>query len=120
MDLILADANGVEERVIECDYDIDCGSTNDYQLTISYDMWRDDIQKGKRVYIPGTEYGGIVKRIQTSTETNLIYINGYTWRGVLSKAILSPDTGQNYFSVSGELNACINTVISRMGTDMLH
>lgn len=111
MDLILASADGTEERVLFCDFDIDIGETNDFQLTLSYDMWNDDIQIGKRVYVPGTEYGGIIRAIETNTETNLIYVKGYTWRGQLMKWIILPSPGAAYYKVSGDLNECIYWVI---------
>lgn len=120
MDLILATAEGIEECYLDCDYDIDVGSTNDFQLTFSYASWDNRIAIGKRVYVPNTEYGGIIKDIVTATETDTINVKGYTWRGYLMKWIIEPYSGMDYMTVSGELNACINQVLSRRNVPLFN
>ena len=115
MDLILATANGQEECVLPYDMDLDLGGTNDFQLTASYASWDDRIQIGKKIYIPGTEYGGIIKNISSATNTGNIFLKGYTWRGYLAKRIISPPSGQDYRTVSGELNTIIGTLVNIPG-----
>lgn len=114
MDLILATSGGQEECYLDCNYDIDIGSTNDFQLTFSYPSWDDRVKIGKMVYVPGTEYGGIIKAIDTSTETDIINVKGYTWRGYLQKRIIEPLDGMDYYVASGELNECIASVLNRI------
>ena len=115
MDLILATANGQEECVLPYDMDLDLGGTNDFQLTASYASWDERIKIGKKIYIPGTEYGGIIKNISSATNTGNIFLKGYTWRGYLAKRIISPPSGQDYYIASGELNTIIRNLVSIPG-----
>lgn len=111
MELILADQNGFEIRRIWEDVDFDIGGTNDFQISIPYSAYQTDLTYGARVYVPGTEYGGIVQEIAGETENDLIFARGYTWRGYLEKRIIQPPAGADYRIVSGELNAVIAAVI---------
>lgn len=112
MDLILADKNRKEIRLLqEADADIDIGDTNDFQFTFSVDHWMGDIQTGCYAYIPGTEFGGPVGELMSSTAENRIYICGDTWRGMLAKKIIEPPAGQDYKTVSGELNTVIASLV---------
>jgi len=115
MDLILADASGAEECVLDYDFDMDIGKTNDFEISLSYGTWDDRLQMGKRVYIPDTEYGGIIKRIDTSTNTEEIKLKGYLWRGYLMKRIVIPSSGADYFYGTGDLNEVIGQIVSIPG-----
>lgn len=111
MDLILATADGREERVMPEDIDLDCGSTNDFQVNVRYAAWTGDIEIGKLLYVPGTEYGGIVKDIESSTKTDMISAKGFTWRGYLDKRYIIPPVGQDYYIASGELHDIMRELI---------
>lgn len=111
MDLILATADGQEVRILPYDFDIDLGGTNDFQIELSYASWDDRIEIGKRVYIPETEYGGIIKSISSATNTGNIFLKGYTWRGYLDKRVIRPPEGEDYYIASGELNSIISALV---------
>ena len=111
MDLILADANGREERVITENIDLNIGDTNDFEIRIPYAAWRGDLTFGKRIYVPRTEYGGIIGKVISATNTDEIKVCGYTWRGYLDKRIIVPPSGQDYYKASGDLNAVLNGLI---------
>lgn len=116
MDVILADKNRKEIRLLqEADADIDIGDTNDFQFTFSLDNWTCDIQIGCYVYVPGTEFGGLVGELESSTAENQIYVRGDCWRGMLAKKIIEPPSGQDYKTVSGELNTVIATLVADVG-----
>lgn len=115
MDLILADANGREERVIVEDIDLNIGDTNDFEIRIPLAAWTGDLTFGKRIYIPGTEYGGIIGKVISATNTDEIRICGYTWRGYLGKRIIVPPAGQDYYIASGDFNTILNNLISVPG-----
>lgn len=115
MDLILATPDGQEERVIDENLDLDVGSTNDFVLYASYGTWKGDLQIGKRIYIPGTEYGGIIKGIKSATNTGSITVSGITWRGYLSRRIIVPPAGQDYYIGTGDLNAVIQRLVDIPG-----
>lgn len=111
MDMILANATGQEEKYIDNDLDIEIGSGNTFEVSMPYSDWNGDFAFGKYVYEPGTEHGGIIKDIETSTLTERICVRGYTWRGYLTHRIIEPPAGEDYLTVSGELNSVIAEVI---------
>lgn len=115
MDMILATADGQEIQVLDYDFDLDLGGTNDFQINATYASWSDQIEIGRKVYIPGTEYGGIIKNISSATETGSIALKGYTWRGYLDKRIIRPASGNDYYIATGELNQVLRNLISIPG-----
>lgn len=112
MDLILATADGREERVLDEDLDLDIGKTDDFVLYASYGTWLGDLAIDKLLYIPDTEYGGVIKRIKTATNTGNIDVKGYTWRGYLAHRIIQPPSGSDYYTASGELNSIISNLVN--------
>lgn len=64
-----------------------------------------------QVFIPGTEFGGIVKDVTSLTKSKTVKFMGDTWRGMLSKKIISPPLGQDYLTVSGELNEVVRKLL---------
>lgn len=111
MDLILARADGQEERMLPFDFDFDLGGENDFQIKLTYASWDDRLTIGARVYVPGTEFGGIIKKISSATKTGNIFLDGFSWRGYLAHRIIRPASGQDYRIVSGELNAIISELV---------
>lgn len=103
-DMILASAGGAEERVVTDPYDIEIGTENTFELSIPVTDWAGDLAFGKRLYIPGTEYGGIIKCIASDTSKETVFVRGYTWRGYLSKKFV-------HGTYSGELNQIIGEML---------
>lgn len=92
--------------------DIDLGSTNDFEMELDADVWDESmLDWGYRVYIPGTEYGGLLEDRKTSTKSNTVTWIGYTWRGLLSQKIIEPPAGESHKVVSGEANQIIGDII---------
>ena len=84
--------------------DLDLGDTNDFELQIDASIWSPERYSWRnRIYIPGTEYGGLLEEQQTSTKDNRITWRGYTWRGLLSQKLIYPPGGQTHLTVSGTL-----------------
>lgn len=112
-EVIIATAAGVELRsMLYSEYDFEIGDEeNSFLITCPRAEW-ESVPDGARVYIPGTEYGGIYKRLETSTKTNTVAVGGYTWRGLLQNQILCPPSGSNYATDSGELNDIIGTRVA--------
>lgn len=112
MDMILARADGYEEAVIPYDVDIEVGEENTFEIGIPAEEWSGEYAVGKMAYITGTEFGGIIGGYRSQHDPEMIYAEGYTWRGLLSKKIISPRSGQDYYTISGDLNAAIGTLIA--------
>lgn len=107
-DVIVADANGVELRsILYQKFDFEIGDDeNTFLITCNRSEW-ESVPDGARVYIPGTEYGGIYKRLEADTKENTASIGGYTWRGMMQNRIIVPPSGSDYANDSGEINAVI-------------
>ena len=92
--------------------DMDIGSTNDFKMEISYPVWKKQSFNYKEyIFIPGTEFGGIITNIESTTRTKTVNVGGYTWRGLLSKKIVQPPDNENYLILNGELNEVIRSLI---------
>lgn len=122
MELILATSDGREERSVFDNIDFEIGGessemgqgANTFELTLSYPDWDGSYKIGKRIYEPNTEHGGIIKDIEGATNTDMIYVRGYTWRGYLAHRIIEPPAGSDYKTVSGELNSVISSLVGNM------
>ena len=110
--MILLDANLHEVGDIECDIDVEVGtsedSTNDFELESNVLFSRDTAG----FYIPGTEIGGLIEYTKDWTDQDVTKLKGYTWRGLMSKSIIMPPSGSNYKVVSGEANSIIASMLS--------
>ena len=110
MDLIYMDKNGIEKGVLRnYSLDLDCGDTNDFQIAVG--IYNNVLSHTDRFYIENTEYGGIIDSVKADTRNLKIYYSGRTWRGILSKKIIRPLPGDDYYIVSGEANEIIAELI---------
>lgn len=119
MDLIYADKNHDDVGILK-DYSFDLAygvDENDFELTVSIKnhVCDDDYL----IYIENTEYGGIIDSIEVDTASNLLKYKGRTFHGLLEKKIIQPNSGSAYFVVSGDANAIIGTLITRLGLSNL-
>lgn len=117
---IAANTNGEELGYIKdaSMIDMDLGSTNDFELQYDADIWNPEYCSWRyRIYIPNTEYGGLVEEVRTDTKGNTITWSGYTWRGLLSQKIIQPPPNQTHLTVSGDANNIIRDIVgSRFGS----
>ncbi len=88
-----------------------------WELVLPDDVWEaDPIEVGHFIYIPGTEFGGPVERVQHSTAQRIVTMEGPTWRGMLYRKIIEPPEGYAYMQISAqEANDALDTII---GTSM--
>ena len=112
-DIIVAAPDGTELRcMLFSEYDFEVGDEeNSFLVTIPRPEW-ESVANDSRIYIPGTEYGGLYKRLESDTKNNSVAVGGLTWRGMLQKKIISPPSGQDYATDSGELNAILGARVS--------
>ncbi|MDR1954280.1 MAG: siphovirus ReqiPepy6 Gp37-like family protein [Clostridiales Family XIII bacterium] len=66
---------------------------------------------GQYIIMPGTEWGGIVQRITRSTDTQKVIYTGISFRGLLDQDIITPPSGQDYRTISGDANAILATIL---------
>ena len=111
--VILTDPDGVELREMPANkIDIDIDSTMDFEVVISAAKFRSDIEDKGRIFVPGTEYGGLINGIKSNTAEKTVTIKGRSWRGFLEKKIIRPPSGSDYRVISGELNTAIRTLLT--------
>lgn len=89
-------------------------SGNDFELTVDIAS-PERIEDGALVYVEGTEYGGVVDEREASSSDGTVRYRGRSWHGMLRDRVLCPDAGADYLTVSGEANAVLLSLVSRMG-----
>lgn len=106
--IIIADTTGIELRAMKFEeYDFEVGDfENTYLVTGRRSEW-EPVPDKARIYIPGTEYGGIYNHLETTTKAGTFGLAGFTWRGMMQNKIIQPPAGADYATDSGELNAII-------------
>lgn len=114
MDLIYTDEHREDVGVLfDYTFDLAFGSDeNDFELAI--DLEKHCCTAGCFIYIEGTEYGGIVDKVQVVTKNDKLVYSGRTWHGILAAKIIEPDEGNAYLTVSGEANAVLAALLERM------
>lgn len=107
LELIVAKPMGEEIDYVneETSMDIDLGGTNDFEIVLNMPEWKKDkFWYDYRVFVPNTEYGGIINDIETRTSSSEIVLRGPAWRQLLQKKIVKPPSDDSYLMLSGELN----------------
>lgn len=114
--VIITSKKGTELQVLEFNkFDVDLTSQKDFELVISANQYSEVFDYGARVFVPGTEYGGIIGDRKVNTEANTVTLQGLNWRGLLNSHVISPSSGADYKVVSGELNTILRGLISEAG-----
>ena len=65
-----------------------------------------------------TEYGGVIDAINVNTTNQTVTYKGRTGHGILAGKIIEPESGQDYYTVSGNAHDIINEVLERVGLDL--
>lgn len=81
--------------------DIEVGSGKSMN---TFEVKGKSFENAKFIAIPGTEYGGVIERSEEGKNT---LKSGYTWRGLLSKWLIEPIAGNDYYIANGDLNDII-------------
>ncbi len=112
-DIIVADSTGAELRMmIFNSYDYEIGDAeNSFEVECNSAEWVNP-PANARIFIPGTELGGVYKYTEVNKKRETVTAGGFTWRGMLQKKIICPPSGQDYATDSGELNSLINSRVS--------
>lgn len=108
---------------------VDAGAIQTFEMDLAFGADEQDFEiafskpvltGGELLYIDGTEYGGVVDVITHSTETESVIYKGRTWHGMLAGKIVKPPTNADYYTLSGDANACIRSLLTKVGlTDVL-
>lgn len=109
----LADKDGRQiKALLNSDLDAELNDGDrDFELTVPLDDWEEQIVPGWRIFVENTEIGGILGEPTVSSTVDAVVFKGHTWRGRLARKIIVPPDGQDYYTVSGELNAVLKELI---------
>lgn len=115
MDLIFTNAKRSDQGVLSThSFDLSYGAAeNDFALTLGAN--EPTLETGACVFIEGTEYGGKVGGIKSSTNGETITYKGRTWHGIMNSKVIQPDTGEDYLVVSGDANEVLSFLVARLG-----
>lgn len=98
---------------------MDIGDTNDFEIRMSLKIWKKScIDYDMRIFIPDTEFGGIIGDRETRTASEEIIWTGDAWRGLLNMEVIEPPAGQDYLIVSGELHEIIRNLVGNRFDDL--
>lgn len=119
MDLIYADKNKTDIGVfLDFSFDLAFGSgENDFELSVSTDQ--NVCQEDYFLYIQDTEYGGIIDTIEVDSANREMKYKGRTWHGILNSKVIKPNSGQDYYTVSGDANTILGALIARLSLGTL-
>ena len=108
MEVIALDSNLKELYPLDANVDFEVG---DYSATNDFEVSGVGVNE-YGLYIPDTEFGGIVEYDESKSYDSVQTLKGWTWRGLLSQWIIEPDSGNDYKIVSGEANTIIRELLS--------
>lgn len=97
--------------LLDANCTFDANSDREFSVKIARCNWTKDMTFGNLVYVPDTEYGGIIEDVLTDTSLDYVELKGYTWRGRMEMKVIEPPSGSDYRVVSGELNAILKKLI---------
>lgn len=109
--IILIDSSMREIGNIDIDMDIEIGTvnaSNDFEIVTG----EIDRYNPYGFYVDGTEYGGIFEYTKNISDSDITTYKGYTWRGLMTKSLITPPAGSDYKVVSGEANTIIASILS--------
>lgn len=112
MEVMYTDANRLPQGSLEkYSIDLELGGDNDFEAQMN--VRNHCMSSGCIWYIKDEEYGGIVDNVKVDTEKSKVYYSGRSWRGILEKKVIRPDTGKDYLVVSGDANDILALLIRR-------
>lgn len=97
--------------LLDANCTFDANKDREFSIKIARCNWTGDMTFGNLVYVPDTEFGGIIEDILTDTSLDYVELKGYTWRGRMEMKVIEPPSGSDYKTVSGELNAVLKKLI---------
>lgn len=116
MDLFVTDPQGhTISRLRSFELDMAFGADeNDFELSVPK---ASDIKPGSRIFVPGTEYGGVVSVLCPARTRygDTISYKGRTWHGVLEDHVICPPSGMSHLAVSGDADVVLRQLVHAMG-----
>lgn len=117
MDIIYADIYG--DIGILSEYQIDLAYGRDENnFVITMPLRQRELSYGYFIYSrDDANIGGIIDDIEVKSESRQILYKGRTWHGIMAEKIVEPANGQDYFTVAGDANSAIASLINQVELD---
>lgn len=110
--VILANSDRKElGAILDSNITVDVNGEYEFSVQIARSNWYDDLTFSSYVYIPDTEYGGIIGEVLTDTTLDYVELKGLIWRGRMQYKVIEPPAGSSYRTVSGELHQVMKSLI---------
>ena len=120
--IVWTNANLVEQGATSSfELDYDCGISEDAENNFVL-LLPENIRPvaNSIVYVDGTQYGGIIQERYSDTQVQgSLEWHGRTWQGILAERFVEPNSGQDYYTASGDVADCITDLISHVGLSTL-
>lgn len=120
MDLIYSDNSRRDIGVLinfTLDYE-ESVKSSECTFEIKMPLLKNQLSLGDYFYAEnGDELGGVVDAQEINTSSRIITSTGRTWRGILGSKILQPAEGDDYLTLTGDLNNIINQIVTLIGLD---
>lgn len=97
--------------ILDANIAIDSNGERRFSVQIARCNWFPELTFANKIYVPGTEFGGIIGQVITTTSLDYVELKGWTWRGKLYNKIIEPPAGFDYKVVSGELHSILKSII---------
>lgn len=113
--LILANKDTGDIGYIDdfCVADFDLNKDRTFSCKVARCNYDSTMGYGAFLYIEGTECGGYVERIITSTALDYIELKGFTCRGKLDSKIIEPPSGESHRIVSGDVYDIMRYIVNQ-------
>jgi hypothetical protein len=119
MELIYTDASLVEQGYLKgFDLDMENGTENDFEMTTDISKY-EVLKENYCIYVEDeSNFGGKITALMPNTENSTLKYYGLTWRGLLTRQIIRPTTGQAYRSYTNKSTSyIINDILTATGLD---
>lgn len=120
MELSYADENGIDQgEILDWTLDMAYGpvSSGENNFEIEVGLRVHCCKEDYRIYIEGTEYGGIVDAISPDTEKKTVTYSGRTWHGILENKIIEPPEDEDYLVLYGDANDILRELLGKLNLE---
>lgn len=109
--VILATEQKEIGKIKDSNITVDLNNTRTFSIQIARSNWSKELTFLNYVYVPESEFGGVIGDILTDTTLDYVELKGFTWRGMLENKVIEPPAGSDYKIVSGELHTVMKELI---------
>lgn len=74
--------------LLDANCTFDANKDREFSIKIARCNWTGDMTFGNLVYVPDTEFGGIIEDVLTDTSLDYVELKGYTWRGRMEMKVI--------------------------------